>query len=38
MMKPVIQSRPIDLDGLGHHTAFYMSESEREIKDKKPKD
>ena len=38
MMKPVIQSSPIDLDGFTHHTALYTPESEREAKDKKPKD
>jgi hypothetical protein len=35
MMKPVIQSSPIDLDGFRHHTALYTPESEREAKDKK---
>jgi len=36
MMKPVIKSSPIDLDCFSHHTALYMSESEREAKDRKP--
>ena len=37
-MKPGIQSSPIDLDDLRNHTAFYISELERETKDKKPQD
>jgi hypothetical protein len=36
MMKPVIQSSPIDLDGRRHQTALYMPESGREAKDKTP--
>jgi len=36
MMKPVIQSSPIDLDGFRHRTALYMPVSEREAKDNKP--